>query len=106
MKSSEYELVTVTILGREYRLRCQSDERDSLIAASRYLDKEMRNIRDSGNILGLERIAIMAALNVSHELYLARTKQSDTQTHLVQQILRIDEKVDHALAMAKNPDAS
>ncbi len=106
MNISDNELVTVKILGREYRLRCQPDERDSLIAASRYLDMEMRNIRDSGNILGLERIAIMAALNVSHELHLARTKHSDKENQLFQRILQIDEMVDQTLSMSKSPDAN
>ena len=58
----------VTILGRQFRVACAEDEKPGLLKAVDYLDRNMREIRDSGKVIGVERIAIMAALNLAHEL--------------------------------------
>lgn len=60
--------VSVYILGKEYQVACPEEQQAELIVSARYLDKQMRAIRDSGKVIGLERIAVMAALNISHEL--------------------------------------
>ncbi len=65
---SESKAVDVNIMGREFTVSCTDDERPGLINAVNFLDKKMRDIRDSGKIIGVERIAIMTALNLSHEL--------------------------------------
>jgi len=64
------EMVTVTIrlLDKEYRIGCPSHERDALLAAAQYVNGKMREIRDRGRVLGTERVAILAALNIAHEL--------------------------------------
>jgi cell division protein ZapA len=61
-------MLDVSILGREYRVACKESERDELTRAVQYLDRRMREIRDAGKIAGTERIAVMAALNITHEL--------------------------------------
>ena len=61
-------MLDVSILGRAYRVACKESERDELMRAVQYLDRRMREIRDSGKIAGTERIAVMAALNITHEL--------------------------------------
>jgi cell division protein ZapA len=58
----------VSILGREYRVACRESERDELLLAVQFVDRRMREIRDSGKITGTERIAVMAGLNIAHEL--------------------------------------
>ena len=58
----------VTILGRGYRVACKESERDELLQAVQFLDRRMREIRDSAKVAGSERIAVMAALNIAHEL--------------------------------------
>lgn len=65
---SEANTVTVKILDKEYQVACPQEQQTELIVSARYLDKQMRAIRDSGKVIGLERIAVMAALNISHEL--------------------------------------
>ena len=65
---SEVKGIDVTIMGREFRVACPEDEQGALLQSVDYLDKKMREIRDSGKIIGVERIAIMAALNITHEL--------------------------------------
>ena len=67
--------VDVEILGRDFTISCTDDEREGLLDAVNYLDKKMREIRDTGKVVGLERIAIMAALNLSHEVL--NTKSGD-----------------------------
>jgi cell division protein ZapA len=58
----------VSILGRDYRVACRESERAELLQAVQFVDGRMREIRDSGKINGAERIAVMAALNIAHEL--------------------------------------
>jgi cell division protein ZapA len=72
---SAAKFVDVTILGREFTVSCTDEERQGLMDAVSYLDSKMHEIRDSGKVVGIERIAIMTALNLSHELL--NTKSGD-----------------------------
>ena len=58
----------INILGREFRVACPEPEQESLLAAAQYLDQKMREIREQGKVIGVERIAVMAALNIAFEL--------------------------------------
>jgi cell division protein ZapA len=69
--------VDVLIMGREFTVSCTDDERQGLLDAVNYLDKKMHDIRDSGKVVGVERIAIMAALNLSHEVLNTKTGDID-----------------------------
>ena len=60
--------VSVRILEKEYQVACLPEERSELLDSAEYLNVKMREIRDAGNIVGLDRIAVMAALNLAHEL--------------------------------------
>lgn len=64
----------VTILGREYRVACKESERAELLEAVKFLDRRMREIRDAGKIAGAERIAVMAALNISNEMLSSKAR--------------------------------
>ena len=66
--SNEVTALDVNIMGREFRISCTEEERDNLLEAVDYLDGRMREIRDAGKVAGVDRIAIMAALNIAHEL--------------------------------------
>ncbi|MEQ1516790.1 MAG: cell division protein ZapA [Usitatibacteraceae bacterium] len=59
--------VTITVMGREFRVAAPEGEERQLLASVDYLNKKMREIRDTGKVVGNERIAIMAALNIAHE---------------------------------------
>jgi cell division protein ZapA len=72
MSTSKSNVLDVKILDREFRVVCPPDEKAELLDAVTYLDKKMREIRDAGKIASVERIAIMAALNISHELLTTR----------------------------------
>ena len=69
---SEIKGLDVAIMGREFRVACPEDEQEALLQSVDYLDRKMREIRDAGRIASVERIAIMAALNITHELLTTR----------------------------------
>jgi len=65
--SKEARGLDVNIMGREFRVSCTEEERRELLKAVDHLNSKMREIRDTGKVVGVERIAIMAALNIAHE---------------------------------------
>ncbi|HEX9684389.1 MAG TPA: cell division protein ZapA [Burkholderiales bacterium] len=66
--SVDPKALQVTVMGREFRVACPENEQKELLEAVDYLNKKMDEIRDNGKVVGIERIAIMAALNIAHEL--------------------------------------
>src|SRR3970040_178008 len=66
--SADPKGLQITIMGRQYRVACAPDEQEGLLKAVDYLDRKMQEVRDNGKVIGHERIAIMAALNIAHEL--------------------------------------
>ena len=64
--------IEVTVLDRKLRIACKEEEQEDLLKAVQYLDAKMREIRDSGKVIGGERVAILAALNIAHELLSTR----------------------------------
>lgn len=89
--------VNVQIMGREFTVSCTEEERQGLLDAVNYLDKKMRDIRDSGKVVGVERIAIMAALNLSHEVL--NTKAGDVDIgDYKRRINAMQSQIDEAIA--------
>lgn len=89
--------VDVNILGREFTVSCTDEERQGLMDAVSYLDTKMHEIRDSGKVVGVERIAIMAALNLSHELL--NTKAGDVDIgDYKRRINAMQNQIDEAIA--------
>jgi len=89
--------LTVSILEREFRVNCPADSQDELTCAAKLLDDKMREIRNasntSGKVLGTDRIAVIAALNIAHQL-----QQLQRQQALVsEEIGRMDERLEEAL---------
>ena len=72
--------ITVRILDKEYQVACPEDQQAELEVSAKYLDKQMRSIRDTGKVIGLERIAVMAALNISYELLQASEQDAIVNT--------------------------
>lgn len=93
---SSNETVFVQILDKEYQVACPPGERDALMQAAHNLDERMRDIRGSGNVIGLERIAVMAGLNLSHELLESKDNGRDIDPDS-DALLRLTEKLDDAL---------
>jgi cell division protein ZapA len=66
----------VNIMGRSYKVTCPDEEREALLQAVAYLDQKMAEIKSGGRVASVERIAVMAALNIAHELLEARTQRA------------------------------
>jgi len=88
------DTVFVKILDKEYQVACPPEEREALLQAANNLDDRMRAIRGGGTVIGLERIAVMAALNLSHELSQA---QPEPQSCDEERLRRLSDRVDQAL---------
>ena len=92
--SDQPTTVQVNILDKEYLVACPEDQRDELELAAKHLDRKMREIRTSGKVFGTERIAVMAALNITHELLQKNAFSNDSSETLH----RMNEKLDKALS--------
>lgn len=93
---SNVKAVDVSIMGRDFTVSCTEEERVGLMHAVAFLDKKMRDIRDSGKIIGVERIAIMTALNLSHELLNSKTGDVDTGD-IKRRISKMQDDIDQAV---------
>lgn len=85
--------VTVLIMEKEYRIACAPNHKDSLVNSATLLNDKMQEIRSSGKVIGSDRIAVMAALNLAHDL-LEQQQQTTDNTLLEKQLRKIREKVD------------
>lgn len=89
--------VLVRILDKEYQVSCPPSEQEALLKSARYLDENMRKIKSRGNIHGMEKIAVMAALNITHEM-LNKSLQLNENRHMtVQQVKHLEDKIDRSL---------
>jgi len=89
--------VSVTIMGKEYKIACDSEEQEDLILSALQLDTQMRKMRDSGKINGADRIAVMAALNLAHELQLMKTQNTLLKQSLGECLEKISNKIENVL---------
>ena len=89
--------VSVRILEKEYQVACLPEERSELLDSAEFLNGKMRDIRDAGNIVGLDRIAVMAALNLAHEL-LKRNRSEAVESEVGERVRQMRERVESALS--------
>ena len=99
---SDKGALTISLLGREFRVACPEGEERQLLAAAEYLNRKLKEVRDTGKVVGNERIAIMAALNIAHESMSNRANGAgaaslDTAT-IRRRIASLQETLDTALA--------
>jgi cell division protein ZapA len=90
--------VAVSILDREFLIACTPEERAGLIAAAAYLDGKMREVRGHTRTQGIDRIAVMAGLNIAHELMQSKQRADIDGGALAQHLLTLRNKLDSALA--------
>ena len=98
MSAKKANALDVMILDREFRVACPDDEKAELLEAVGYLDKKMREIRDAGKIASTERIAIMAALNIAHELLTTKLGGSFDMGDYKRRMESMQATIDEALA--------
>ena len=97
MSEERISRVSVRLLDREYQVACPVDERSDLLDSAEYLDGKMREIRDSGKVVGLERIAVIAALNIANELIKQRKNGTVVEGDLGARLRSLRERVESAL---------
>lgn len=89
--------VTVRLLDKEYQISCPEEERTALLEAADFLNRRMREIRDSGRVVGLDRIAVMAALNLAHDFLAIEAEGSGLADNVSQRLSLLNGKLDQAL---------
>ena len=95
--------MTISLLGREFRVGCPEGEEKQLLASVDYLNRKLKEVRDTGKVVGNERIAIMAALNIAHEMMSNGGKAPSVDgTAIKRRILAMQETLDAALADQDN----
>jgi cell division protein ZapA len=92
-----YAHVSVRILEKEYQVACPASERTDLLDSAEMLNAKMREIRDSGKVVGLDRIAVMAALNMANELLQTKAKDEALETSLGPRLRVLNERVESIL---------
>ncbi len=95
--NSKRDAVAVNILGKEYRISCDPGEEEALLKSARYLDARMKEIRGSGKVIGTDRIAVMAALNIAHELLNRETNADAAANTANKRIRALRERIEIAL---------
>jgi cell division protein ZapA len=96
--SQASEPVSIRILDREYTVGVAPQERDSLAAAARLLDQKMREVRGANRMAAVDRVAVLAALNLAHELQQLRDEQAGRDGDIAQALAMLQRKLDDALA--------
>ncbi len=96
--------VSVRILEKEYQVACLPEERSELLDSAEYLNGKMREIRDHGNVVGLDRIAVMAALNITNELLKMRGRGEVVDADVGNKMRQLRERVETALTRGRQID--
>ncbi|SDY01870.1 cell division protein ZapA [Allochromatium warmingii] len=90
--------LSIKILDKEYRIACEFHEQDDLKASARLLDNRMRDIRQTGRVIGTDRIAVMAALNIAYDLIQLQRARSSPEGDLTRRLQQLQNRVQSALA--------
>jgi len=101
MTHQDQARVSVRIMEKEYVVACPYDERSALLDAAEFLNARMREIRDTGKVVGLDRIAVMAALNLAHEFLKGKDRESRLDNGVGQRVRALRERVEGALGKSQ-----
>ena len=96
--SEKAKALDVSIMGRNYRVTCTDAEREGLLDAVTYLDRKMTEIKAASKVAGSERIAVMAALNIAHELLSVKLGSGFDIAELKRRMNSVQSKLDQALS--------
>ena len=94
--------VSVRILDRDYMIACAHEERPALLDAAEYLNGRMREVRDSGKVVGLDRIAVMVALNMANELLQLRGRDTRNVVETGDKLRALRERIETALGHSQS----
>jgi len=94
--------VKITILDKEYMVACPEGEEEALRASARHLSERMKQIRTGGKVVGMDRIAVMAGLNLAHEALEIGSGSAELASTAGERISRMNDRVQHALDLYRN----
>lgn len=100
--NTKIQPVSIKILGKDYRVACSEEEQETLIHSAQELDEQMRKIRDSGKVNGADRIAVMAALNLTHDLQQPEKKIINSEEGISSQLANLRHKIENTLKISKS----
>ena len=95
--SKPVQPVSINILGKEYKIACAKEEQEALIHTAEQLDKQMRKIRDTGKVSSTDRIAVLAALNLAHELSTSSAKPEASAPNISTRLIDLRLKIENVL---------
>lgn len=101
MSEQQSTSVQVKILDKDYQVNCPPSDQEALMKSARYLDENMRKIKGRGNIHGAEKIAVMAALNITHDMLRKNRLINETRHVTAQQVQGIEDKIELAIASTR-----
>ena len=101
MTHQDQARVSVRIMDKEYVVACPYEERSALLDAAEFLNARMREIRDTGKVVGLDRIAVMAALNLAHEFLKGKDRESRLDNGVGQRVRALRERVESSLGKSQ-----
>jgi cell division protein ZapA len=96
--------VSIRILEKEYLIACPHEERSALLDAAEFLNTRMRDIRDSGKVVGLDRVAVMVALNLANDLLKLQDKERRTEIESGTRVRALRERIDSAVNRSQQLD--
>ncbi len=100
--NSKIQPVSIKILGKDYKVVCSEEEQETLMQSAQELDEQMRKIRDSGKVTGADRIAVMAALNLTHDLREPKTSPATEEKDITSQLANLRHKIENTLKIPKS----
>ncbi|CBL43704.1 conserved hypothetical protein [gamma proteobacterium HdN1] len=104
MSSNETKTVQISILGREYGMACNSGEEEAVQASARMLDERLREIRMSGKVMGMEKMLVMAGINIAYEYFKAQAQLAKHNQAIERHIEKLTAKVEEAIADARQTE--
>jgi cell division protein ZapA len=93
--------ISVSILDKDYKIACPTGEQPALLASAKYLDGKMREVRDNGNIMGAERVAVITALNITNDFLSSTLVQKELGEELPPRLKNLETKISQALERAR-----
>ena len=102
--SNSPEPIKLNILDKEYLISCEENEREQLRSAVDYLNEQMSAMKNSGSVIGAERIAVMTALNITNELLAYKKENQDYTSNVDSTLKRLQSKISNALAREEQLD--
>ena len=95
--AEEVDTVSISILGRDYQISCPPSEEEALRKSARYLDKQMSKVKKTSSTLAFEKVAIMAAINICHELLQQSEEAEESESYSIEKIQSLQQKIEKAI---------